>query len=209
MTRPVDPDEATALPGPRVGVTVRPVDRHDDGLPVAQDLQDVHRVLEDSSRTASAPTARASPSSSCACARILGTAGTTGGSRQSRPTRAPCPPERSSPPCCGPRRRGRGQLRRLHRRPPSSPRTRCREVVAAHGDHGCRAPWPEPRGTRGRRRLTDGGRRPLHVDGLGHGLPHPVLAPRPGGLRPRYRGVARRHDAGETRPTAAASGQPL
>ena len=48
MTRPVSPDEATTLPGPRVGVTVRPVDRHDDGLPVAQDLQDVHRVLEES-----------------------------------------------------------------------------------------------------------------------------------------------------------------
>ena len=48
MTRPVDPDEATTLPGPRAGVTVRPVDRHDDGLPVAQDLQDVHRVLEES-----------------------------------------------------------------------------------------------------------------------------------------------------------------
>lgn len=48
MTRPVDPAEATSLPGPREGVTVRPVDRHDDGLPVAQDLQDVHRVLEES-----------------------------------------------------------------------------------------------------------------------------------------------------------------
>ena len=48
MTRPVAPDEATTLPGPREGVTVRPVDRHDDGLPVAQDLQAVHRVLEES-----------------------------------------------------------------------------------------------------------------------------------------------------------------
>lgn len=48
MTRPVDPAEASSLPGPREGVTVRPVDRHDDGLPVAQDLQDVHRVLEES-----------------------------------------------------------------------------------------------------------------------------------------------------------------
>lgn len=48
MTRRVDPSEATVLPGPREGVTVRPVDRHDDGLPVAQDLQDVHRVLEES-----------------------------------------------------------------------------------------------------------------------------------------------------------------
>ena len=48
MTRPVEPGEASSLPGPREGVTVRPVERHDDGLPVAQDLQDVHRVLEES-----------------------------------------------------------------------------------------------------------------------------------------------------------------
>ena len=48
MTRPVSRDEATTLPGPRAGVVVRPVERHDDGLPVAQDLQDVHRVLEES-----------------------------------------------------------------------------------------------------------------------------------------------------------------
>jgi mycothiol synthase len=48
MTRPVSADEAESLPGPREGVTVRPVDRHDDGLPVAHDLQDVHRVLEES-----------------------------------------------------------------------------------------------------------------------------------------------------------------
>ena len=48
MTRPVRPEEATSLPPPRAGVTVRPVDRHPDGLPVAQDLQTVHRVLEES-----------------------------------------------------------------------------------------------------------------------------------------------------------------
>jgi mycothiol synthase len=48
MTRPVRPGEESGLPGPREGVTVRPVDRHDDGLPVAQDLQAVHRVLEES-----------------------------------------------------------------------------------------------------------------------------------------------------------------
>ena len=48
MTRPVRPEEASGLPGPREGVTVRQVDRHDDGLPVAQDLQAVHRVLEES-----------------------------------------------------------------------------------------------------------------------------------------------------------------
>lgn len=48
MTRPVDPAEASSLPGPREGVEVRQVERHDDGLPVAQDLQAVHRVLEES-----------------------------------------------------------------------------------------------------------------------------------------------------------------
>ena len=48
MTRPVTADEAWSLPALRPGVTVRPVERHDDGLPVAQDLQDVHRVLEES-----------------------------------------------------------------------------------------------------------------------------------------------------------------
>ena len=48
MTRPVGGDDATGLPAPREGVMVRPVERHDDGLPVAQDLQDVHRVLEES-----------------------------------------------------------------------------------------------------------------------------------------------------------------
>ncbi|HMM97119.1 GNAT family N-acetyltransferase [Phycicoccus sp.] len=48
MTRPVSSDEASGLPAPREGVVVRPVDRHDDGLPVAQDLQAVHRVLEES-----------------------------------------------------------------------------------------------------------------------------------------------------------------
>lgn len=48
MSRPVRPEEATAgvLPDPRPGVTVRPVATHDDGVPVAEDLQTVHRVLE-------------------------------------------------------------------------------------------------------------------------------------------------------------------
>lgn len=48
MSRPVQAAEADGLPPARDGVVVRPVDRHDDGLPVAQDLQDVHRVLEES-----------------------------------------------------------------------------------------------------------------------------------------------------------------
>jgi ribosomal protein S18 acetylase RimI-like enzyme len=46
MTRPVTPDEATSLPAPREGVTLRPVASHENGLPVAGDLQLVHEMLE-------------------------------------------------------------------------------------------------------------------------------------------------------------------
>lgn len=48
MSRPVTPEEAGpgALPGPKPGVTVRPVATHDTGVPVAEDLRTVHRVLE-------------------------------------------------------------------------------------------------------------------------------------------------------------------
>ncbi|MFI5426935.1 GNAT family N-acetyltransferase [Aeromicrobium sp. UC242_57] len=46
MERPVSPDE-TAL-APRDGVLVRPVERHENGLPVAADLQIVHQMLEES-----------------------------------------------------------------------------------------------------------------------------------------------------------------
>ena len=46
MTRPVDPTEL--LPPAREGVTVRRVGTHDNGVPVAQDLQIVHRMLEES-----------------------------------------------------------------------------------------------------------------------------------------------------------------
>ncbi|AEG43697.1 GNAT family N-acetyltransferase [Isoptericola variabilis] len=48
MSRPVSPEEAApgALPGPRPGVTVRPVATHETDVPVADDLQTVHRVLE-------------------------------------------------------------------------------------------------------------------------------------------------------------------
>ena len=48
MTRPVEPGEATSLPGPREGVSIRRVDSHDNGLPVALDLQTVHDMLEQS-----------------------------------------------------------------------------------------------------------------------------------------------------------------
>ena len=46
MTRPVTPDEATSLPPPREGVTIRRVASHENGLPIAGDLHLVHEVLE-------------------------------------------------------------------------------------------------------------------------------------------------------------------
>jgi GNAT superfamily N-acetyltransferase len=46
MARPVDASES--LPPLRAGVTVRRVARHENGVPVAQDLQIVHRMLEES-----------------------------------------------------------------------------------------------------------------------------------------------------------------
>ncbi len=46
MTRPVEPEEATSLPGPREGVTIRRVESHPNGLPVASDLHLVHEMLE-------------------------------------------------------------------------------------------------------------------------------------------------------------------
>ena len=50
MSRPVTAAEGEpgALPPPREGVVVRRVAKHDDGLPVAADLQTVHRMLEES-----------------------------------------------------------------------------------------------------------------------------------------------------------------
>ncbi|MCW2756835.1 MAG: family N-acetyltransferase [Nocardioidaceae bacterium] len=46
MTRPVTPDEKSLEP--RAGVLIRPVDRHENGLPVAADLVVVHQMLEKS-----------------------------------------------------------------------------------------------------------------------------------------------------------------
>jgi ribosomal protein S18 acetylase RimI-like enzyme len=48
MRRPVAPEEATSLPVPREGTRVRRVHRHESGLPVAQDVRTVHRMLEES-----------------------------------------------------------------------------------------------------------------------------------------------------------------
>ncbi len=46
LTRPVD--DADSLPPPRDGVSVRRVAKHDNGLPVATDIQVVHQMLEES-----------------------------------------------------------------------------------------------------------------------------------------------------------------
>ncbi|MCD9154911.1 GNAT family N-acetyltransferase [Aeromicrobium duanguangcaii] len=46
MTRPATADEASLTP--REGVMVRPVERHENGMPVASDLQIVHQMLETS-----------------------------------------------------------------------------------------------------------------------------------------------------------------
>ncbi|MEV7398669.1 GNAT family N-acetyltransferase [Aeromicrobium sp. NPDC092404] len=46
MERPVGPEDATLEP--RAGVTVRPVERHENGMPVAEDLRIVHQMLEES-----------------------------------------------------------------------------------------------------------------------------------------------------------------
>lgn len=46
LTRSVD--DAEDLPGPREGVVVRRVSRHEDGKPVAADIQVVHLMLEES-----------------------------------------------------------------------------------------------------------------------------------------------------------------
>lgn len=48
MSRPVVASEVGSLPSPRAGVTVRRVEKYDDGLPVAKDLQTVHQLLEES-----------------------------------------------------------------------------------------------------------------------------------------------------------------
>ncbi|GGF35921.1 N-acetyltransferase [Marmoricola endophyticus] len=46
MDRPVRPEEAELEP--RAGVVIRPVDRHENGMPLAADLQVVHQMLETS-----------------------------------------------------------------------------------------------------------------------------------------------------------------
>ena len=194
MTRPVSADEASTVPVPRAGVVVRPVERHADGLPVAQDLQDVHRVLEESFQDHFSSYRESFPEFVMRLREDpghrwdhwwLATVETDEGVFPAGALVSTVLREDAN----GLRR----QLRRLHRRAPPRPWPRRRESVVAHRDRGCRTPWPQPGRPRGRRRLPDRCRRALHVHGLGHRLPHPVLAPRPrpaltaAGLTPRRR----------------------
>lgn len=48
MRREVQADEAATTPAPRPHVRIRQVHRHESGLPVAQDVRTVHRMLEES-----------------------------------------------------------------------------------------------------------------------------------------------------------------
>lgn len=48
LERPVVPAEARTMPAPREGVRIRRVRTHDNGMPVAEDLHIVHRMLEES-----------------------------------------------------------------------------------------------------------------------------------------------------------------
>ena len=130
MTRPARPDEE--LPAPREGVTIRQVDRAElaDGttLPLAEDLQIVHRMLEESfqdhfnsyreSVRRVRPAAPGGPRPPLgplvAGVHRRGDSGRRGGQLGDE---------------CR-RRRRRGQLRRLHRRPLRRPRARRRQGPA-------------------------------------------------------------------------------
>ena len=158
---------------------MRPVERHDDGLPVAQDLQDVHRVLEESFQDHFSSYRESFPEFVMRLREDpghrwdhwwLATVETDEGvfpagalvSTVLREDAAGF--EGSYVDYIGVHRRARGRG--------------VAKALVAHRDRGCRAARAQPGGPRGRRRLTDRGRRPLHLDGLGHRLPHPVLAPR-------------------------------
>ena len=163
-----------------------PVERHDDGLPVAQDLQDVHRVLEESFQDHFSSYRESFP-------EFVMRLREDPGHRWDHWWLATVETDEGVIPAgalvslgaARGRRRVRGQLRRLHRGAPTRPWPRCREGVVAHRDRGCRAAGAQPGRPRGGRRLTHGCGRPLHLDGLGHRLPHAVLAPRarPGASR--------------------------
>ena len=158
MSRPVPAAEGEpgALPGPREGVTVRRVAKHDDGLPVAQDLQTVHQMLEESfadhfnSYRESFPEfvqrLREDPGHRwdhwwIAEIDVDGEQ-VPGGALVSSVLPAG-------------RRRRRGQLRRLHRRAPPGPGPGSRQGAAAHGHRRRRTARPQPGRPRGRRRLPD------------------------------------------------------
>ena len=90
MARPVTPDEAEpgVLPGPRPGVRVRRVREHGNGLPIAEDLQTVHLVLEQSFADHFNSYREGFAEFVVRLQEDPGTAGTTGGSPRSSSTGA-------------------------------------------------------------------------------------------------------------------------
>src|SRR5918993_802305 len=174
MTRPVERGEATSFPAAREGVVVRPVEQHDDGLPVARDLQTVHRLLEESFADHFSSYRESFPEFVMRLREDPG---------------------------------HRWDLCRLHRRPPWRAWPWGRQGAAAHRDRGRGTSRPEPRRLGGGRRLTDRRRRAVHRHGLGHGLPHPVMAPRrPGALARASLAGDVDHQAGRARQHEGAEG---
>ena len=167
------PEEATSLPGPQRGRHDPPGrETHETACPSPATSSSSTRCSSRPSRTTSTPTGRASPSSCSGCARTPVTVGTTGGWRSSRGRTVELLAAGAvvSTVLAPPRRRPRGQLHRVHRRPPSGPRPRCREVAAPHRDRRRCAARTGPGGPRGGLGLTDRCRRSLLLDGLGDRL---------------------------------------
>ena len=191
MSRPVDPTELH--PPLREGVTVRRVARHENGVPLASDLQIVHLMLEESfqdhfnSYRESFPEfvqrLREDPGHRWDhwwLALVSTPLDRAGGSR-SRLARPPGGGAGRRDRLLGaggrPDRRG-GHLRRLHRGEPSRARPRRRQGAALHGARGRGRAGPRPGLARGRRGLADPGRRALRGDGLGDRLRDRVVVPR-------------------------------
>ena len=191
MTRPVEPEEATSLPGPREGVTIRRVESHENGLPVAGDLHLVHEMLESSfedhfnSYRESFPEflqrLREDPGHRWDHWWLAFVEGDEGQPLAAGAVVSTVLPENA--------RGSRGQLHRLHRRAPARARPRHRQGAAPHRDRGRRAAWPRPGRARGRRGLADGCRRALPLDGLGDRLRDRVVVQ--GARLQRARGLTR------------------
>ena len=182
MTRPVEPEEATSLPGAARG-------RHHPPRGEPRER----------------PAGRRRPAAGARDARVL-----LRGPLQLLPRELPGVPPAAArgprtplgPLVAGVRRGRRGPAARGRRRGRARccPRTRQghegsyidyigvhrhargrghRQVAAPHRDRRRRAAWPRPGGARGRRRLADGCRRALPLDGLGDRLRDRVLVQGP------------------------------